>query len=44
MNSVYTIAHFYVLSQLKQDWLPWFCDKGVFCILADIILQRFEEF
>ena len=33
-----------VLHQLNQEPLPLFCDERVFCIVADITLQRSEEF
>ena len=32
-----------VLSQLKQDSLPLFCDAWVFFILVEIIFQKHEE-
>ena len=29
---------------MKQDLLPLFLDEGVFCIVAEIILQKYKEF
>ena len=44
--TVYTTLHTFqsVLRQLNQESLPLFCDEGVFRIIAEITLQRPEEF
>ena len=43
---MYTLLQLFhdVLNQLKQDWIPLFCDKGVFFYLTRDLFQRFEEF
>ena len=45
-ETVYTALHNFlaVLVQLEQESLPVFCDEGVYCTVADIILKHPEEF
>ena len=45
-ETVYTALHNFlsILAQLDQKCLPVFCDEGVYCIVADIVLKHFEEF
>ena len=33
-----------LVGQLKQDALPLFCNEGAFKVLADIILQKQDQF
>ena len=45
-STVYTamVNFLNIFEQLDQDALPVFCDEGVFRIVADIYLQRPEQF
>ena len=45
-ETVYTTLHNFlsILAQLDQKCLPVFCDEGVYCVVADIVLKHSEEF